>query len=470
MDGARPGILIIDDEPAVCWALAELSRSMGYEARTAGEAAAGLSQLADREFDAVVLDIQLPGLNGLEALEKIKVLRADLPVVVITAHGTMETAVAAIQRGAFEYLLKPVDMETLKTVLAAAVQRRQSRLRLTASAPLALSDSTMVGRSPSMQEVFKQIALVAATDMAVLIQGETGTGKELVARAIHRYSGHSGGPFVAVNCSLLSGELIASELFGHEKGAFTGADRAVPGKVELADGGTLLLDEVGDLSGEAQARLLRFLDDREFYRVGSAQPRHADVRVLAATNRSLRASALAGSFRRDLFFRISTVTIELPPLRQRGEDLDLLIDHFLVRCAAGAMAPEARRLLAGYTFPGNVRELRNAIEHAAAMAGGQPIAPQHLPEAIAHPPAPGEAASLDQWAATTLVQVLAAGAQDGYEQAIARWERPLLEAAMKRFDGNQARVAAALNLHRSTLRKKLRRYGLIGEGEGEERS
>ena len=297
--------------------------------------------------------------------------------------------------------------------------------------------------------------------MGVLIQGETGSGKELVARAIHRFSRRGGGPFVAVNCSLLTGELVGSELFGHEKGAFTGADRAVPGKVEISSGGTLLLDEVGDLSGEAQARLLRFLDDGEFYRVGSAQPRRADVRVVAATNRSLRAAAMGGTFRRDLFFRLSAVTIELPPLRDRGSDIQLLIDHFLAESAAAGMTDDARGLLAGCAFPGNVRELRHAIEHAAAMAGRQPIGPEHLPDAIIRPAASAEGATLAQWAERLLGRVLASGDPNAYEQLIHRWERPVLEAAMTRFDGNQARIAEALGMHRSTLRKRLRGYGLI---------
>jgi two-component system nitrogen regulation response regulator GlnG len=461
MTQTKPTILIIDDEAGVCWALAELARSMGYAADTANDAASGLSKLTGQHFDAVVLDIQLPGLNALDALPRIKADQPELPVIVITAFGTMETAVAAMQRGAFDYLLKPVDMTTLRTVLSAAVEHRRRSAELAARTAPPVSDSSIVGHCPQMQEVFKRIAIVAGTDMAVLIQGETGTGKELVARAIHRFSRRAGGPFVAVNCSLLSGELIASELFGHEKGAFTGADRAVPGKVEVAQGGTLLLDEVGDLPPEAQGRLLRFLDDGEFYRVGSVEARHADVRVVAATNRPLRAAALAGRFRRDLFFRVSGVCIELPPLSRRGGDVDLLVDHFLRHSGAAGITDEARALLRAYPFPGNVRELRTAIEHASAMAGKQPIAPEHLPQAILRPGVPPEAATFPQWAERVLEEVLDSGAGKGFEELVARWEAPVLAAAMKRFQGNQARIAAALNMHRSTLRKKLRAYGLI---------
>ena len=461
MNTAGANVLIIDDEPGVCWALAELARSMGHSAAVAHDAQEGLETLERGQFDVVFLDIQLPGLNGLDALPRIKSAHPDLPVVVITAHGTMDTAVSAVQRGAFEYLLKPVDMETIKTVLTAAMEHRRRSAELSHTSPAQVSDATIVGRCPAMQEVFKQVALVCRTDVSVLIQGETGTGKELVARAIHRFSPRCSGPFVAVNCSLLSGELIASELFGHEKGAFTGADRRAPGKVEVAQGGTLLLDEVGDLSLEAQARLLRFLDSGEFYRVGSAQPRRADVRVIAAANRPLRPAAMAGQFRRDLYFRISGVVIELPPLRQRGSDVQLLIDHFLARCGAAGISEQARRLLSGYAFPGNVRELRNAIEHAAAMAGPRPIQPEHLPEAVRHPVVPEEGASLEQWAETLLDRVLAEGDERGFERLMSEWERPVLAAAMARFEGNQARIAAALKMHRSTLRKKLRAYGLI---------
>jgi two-component system nitrogen regulation response regulator GlnG len=464
MNPDKANILIVDDEPGVCWAMAELARSMGHAAETASDAAAGMEKLSAGGFDVVVLDIQLPGLNGLEALPKIRASHPDVPVVVITAYGTMQTAVDAVQRGAFEYLLKPVDMDTLRTVLSGAVECRRRQAELTAATPEPMPEQPMTGRCGRMQEVFKQIALVAGTDMTVLIQGETGTGKELAARAIHRFSPRAAGPFVAVNCSLLSGEIVGSELFGHDKGAFTSADRPAPGKVEVADGGTLLLDEVGDLAPDAQGRLLRFLDDGEFFRVGSVQARRADVRVIAATNRLLRAAALAGQFRRDLFFRISAVTIDLPPLRDRGDDVELLIDRFLAEGAAAGMTAEARATLKAYSFPGNVRELRNAIEHAAAMAGEQPIAPEHLPEAVSRPVVPAQGATLEQWADAMLDQVLASGTAAGYEELMRRWDEPLLAAGMKRFAGNQARLAAALHLHRSTLRKKLRAYGLIDGG------
>ena len=471
---AKPNILIVDDEPGVCYAMIELAKAMGLAARSAPDAAAGLAALAADHYDALVLDIQLPGLNGLDALPGIKRGHPDLPVIVVTAHGTMETAVTAVQRGAFEYLLKPVDMDTLKTVLAAAVEQGRQRAQLASAAP-PVSDSAVVGRCPAMQEVFKQIALVAATDMAVLIQGETGTGKELVARAIHRYSARSAGPFVAVNCSLLSGELVASELFGHEKGAFTGADRPATGRVEIADGGTLLLDEVGDLAEPAQARLLRFLDNGEYYRVGSSVPRRADVRVLAASNRPLRPAALSGHFRRDLFFRLAGMTIELPPLRERGGDLALLVDYFLARGGAAGMDGEARAALGRYGFPGNVRELRNIIEHAAAMAGlrhggagRQRIGLEHLGQAVLRPSADGAGARLDDWARRLLDEVLAGGGPGGFERLIARWEGPVLAAAMQRFENNQARLAAALGMNRSTLRKKLREHGMLEAGDGGE--
>lgn len=461
MSENKPHILIIDDEPSICWALAELAKSMGFEAQTASDAADGMSKLAAGPADVVVLDIQLPGFSGLDILPAIKADYPDVPVVVITAFGTMETAITAVQRGAFEYLLKPVDMAVLKTVLLAAVEHRRRIAELSAVTVEPVSESAMVGRCRAMQEIFKQAGTVAATAMPVLIQGETGTGKELLARAIHRYSDRSAGPFVAVNCSLLSGELVGSELFGHEKGAFTGADRASPGKVASADGGTLLLDEVGDLSAEAQARLLRFLDDGEFYRVGSSQPRRADVRILAATNRPLRSAALSGQFRRDLFFRISGVVLELPPLSRRDDDVNLLINHFLACCGDAGITDETRKILNAYSFPGNVRELRNIITASAAMASGRPIAPEHLPEEILHPTVPESGASLDKLAQGLLNEVLTGGVERGYEELMRRWEQPILSAAMARFSGNQAKIAEALKMHRSTLRKKLRGYGLV---------
>ena len=458
-----PTILIVDDQPGICWAIAELARSMQWEAVTAGDAAGGMERLAVGDVDVLVLDIQLPGVSGLDALPQIKADHPDLPVVVITAHGTMATAIEAVQKGAFEYLLKPVDADTLRTVLNAAVGQRHRRAELTAATPANVPESVMIGQCPAMQEVFKQIALVAATDMPVLIQGETGTGKELAARAIHRYSSRAAGPFVAVNCSLLSAELAASELFGHEKGAFTGAERTTTGKVEAAAGGSLLLDEVGDLSAEAQAQLLRFLDDRQYFRVGSTESRLADVRVLAATNRPLRAAAMAGRFRRDLFFRLSAVNIELPALRDRPGDAELLVDHFVSLVEAAGISDDARAALLACAFPGNVRELRNAVSSAAALAGGGTIHPEHLPDTLAQPFAPAEGATLEQWAANILDDVLASGAS--FESLLARWEAPVLAAAMKRFSGNQARLAEALHMHRTTLRKKLRAHGLLDGAE-----
>lgn len=460
MEQKEGTILVIEDEPAVCTAIANVAKSMGYETLTAYDAVEGMEKLSSSSIDAVVLDIQLPGINGLEALPKILSNRPGVRVIVITAYGTMETAMTAIQRGAFEYLLKPVDIETLKTVLSAAVKHHLRGKITTDDKTLPSESLEIIGKCPQMQEVFKQSAAVAGTDIPVLIQGDTGTGKELLARAIHRYSKRADGPFVPVNCSLLTGQLIASELFGHEKGAFTGADKPVAGKVEIASGGTLLLDEIGDLSHEAQARLLRFLDNGEYYRVGATTLSKADVRIIAASNRPLRPAALSGQFRRDLFFRISSVTIELPPLKERGQDIDLLIDHFLNRFGSAGITHQARQLLKDYSYPGNVRELRNAIAAATTMAAHRPIKPEHLPEEIRHADQP-DIDSLDQLAEAMLERVLQARSSNAFDELQAQWERPILAAAMKRFDGNQARIAAALNVHRTTLRKKLRKYKLI---------
>jgi len=455
-------ILVIEDEPAVCTAIAKVVRSMGHKVLTAHDAVEGIEKISSSsgKINVVVLDIQLPGMNGLEALPKIRSIQPDVEVIVITAYGTMETAMKAIQQGAYEYLLKPIDIKTLKTVISSAVEHHRRKNTSTKDETIPANQWEIIGKCPEMQEVFKQSAVVAGTDMPVLIQGDTGTGKELLARAIHRYSKRANGPFVPVNCSLLSGELIASELFGHEKGAFTGADKPSIGKVEIASGGTLLLDEIGDLSDEAQARLLRFLDNGEFYRVGSATLRRADVRIIAASNRPLRAAAMSGQFRRDLFFRISSVTIELPPLKERGQDIDLLIDYFLHRFKAAGITPQARELLKGYSFPGNVRELRNIIAAAVTMAGHRPIEPEHLPEEIRRSDQTG-IESLDDAAEAMLDKVLQTSPSNAFEELQAAWEKPLLSAAMKKFHRNQAKIAAALNIHRTTLRRKLRKYGLI---------
>jgi two-component system nitrogen regulation response regulator GlnG len=464
-------ILIVDDEQSVRWAFSQLARTMGHTPKAVATAEEAFAALEDQAIELAIVDIQLPGMDGLAALEQLSERYPEVPVIIITAHGTMETAIEATARGAFEYLLKPVELQDVKLVIEAALAATVTRARIAATAAEAppAAETTMVGRCEPMQEVYKRIGAVAGARITVLIEGETGTGKELVARAIHQHSGRKDKAFIAFNCACMDGPLLESELFGHEKGAFTGADATKVGKIELADGGTILLDEIGEMPLEAQAKLLRFLEDRCFFRVGGTALRSADVRILAATNRQLRPLAASGAFRRDLFYRLGAVTIALPPLRDRGEDLDLLVDHFLQRgAAAGGSAPvigeAARAAIRRYNWPGNVRELRHAVEMAALMARGGRIEPTHLPESVHAPEALGEppAEGLARLARKLLADALAAERGAGFEALMAQFERPLLAAALEHFDGNQSAVAKALGMHRATLRNKLRSHGLVG--------
>ena len=468
-------ILIVDDEKSVRWAFGQLVKSMGHQPVAVATAEEAFAKLAAEPLDLAIVDIQLPGMDGLAALDELGEQYPEIPVIIITAHGTMETAIEATRRGAFEYMLKPVELDDVKLVIEAALSATLTRAEIAEAASQEESAATptaMVGRCEGMQEVYKRIGAVAGSDITVLIEGETGTGKELVARAICQHSKRKDKPLVALNCACMDGPLLESELFGHEKGAFTGADATKVGKMELADGGTILLDEIGEMPLEAQAKLLRFLEDRCFYRIGGTELRSADVRILAATNRELRPMSMSGTFRRDLFYRLGAVTIHLPALRERGEDVDLLVDHFLDRLAGGAggkihVSDAARGLLNRYAWPGNVRELRHAVELAALMARGGVIEPEHLPEAIAAPDLAGgdTTEGLAALAKRLLLEALADPASAGFESLMARFEAPLLEAAMEHFGGNQSALAAALALHRGTLRKKLRTHGLI-EGGG----
>ncbi len=464
-------ILIVDDEKSVRWAFGKLVKSMGHEPVAVATAEEAFTKLAAEPLDLAIVDIQLPGMDGLAALDRLSEQYPEIPVIIITAHGTMETAIEATRRGAFEYMLKPVELDEVKLVIEAALAAAVTRSEIAdddeRTSP---AQTAMVGRCEAMQEVYKRIGAVAGNEITVLIEGETGTGKELVARAICQHSPRKDRPLVAFNCACMEGPLLESELFGHEKGAFTGADATKVGKMELADGGTILLDEIGEMPLEAQAKLLRFLEQRAFYRVGGTELRSADVRILAATNRELRPMSMSGAFRRDLFYRLGAVTIHIPPLRERGEDIDLLVDHFIDRLAGTSgkvhVSDAARRMLRAYAWPGNVRELRHAVELAALMTRGGVIEPEHLPEAISTPDAPaGDAGeTLAALAAHLLATALADPASASFESLMNRFEAPLLAAAMDHFENNQSALASALGLHRATLRKKLRTHGLIESG------
>jgi DNA-binding NtrC family response regulator len=450
-------VLIIDDEPGVCWALRKALEDAGHEVDVAGTAEQGLPRAPGK--DLVFLDIALPGMNGLEALGRLQ----DLPVVVITAHGTVENAVEALRRGAFDYLVKPLRPEELpalvdRAVRRSALEREVGRLRRELAGRT--GTSPLRGATRPMQEVFKQIATVAMAEAPVLIRGESGTGKELVARTIHAASRRSEGPFEPIDCGALPEGLLESELYGHERGAFTGAVARKRGRIELAHGGTLFLDEVGELSAASQAKLLRFLAEHQIVRLGGSQHLPVDVRVIAASHRDLRAGVQGGSFREDLYYRLAVTEIDLPPLRARREDIPLLVAHFLERefDYPGEVSEEAVAVLARHAWPGNVRELRNAVEAATVRARGGVILPEHLPPSVGS----GAAGGADELA--RLVAGMADAAPEGGKHAAVQEaaERALVAHVLERTGGNQVQAARQLGIHRTTLRRLIERYGLRG--------
>ncbi len=467
-------ILIVDDEASVCWALREYLSDEGHGVSIAATAEEGLELARDTRLDAIVLDVRLPGMDGLTALRAFREAGGRAPVIVVTAFGNLDTAVRAMEGGAFDYLVKPFDLEQAGAVLRRALDARGARdAPLGNGAPPPAGPEDLVGASPAMQELFRKIALAAPADVSVLITGESGTGKELVARAIHRHSARRAGPFLPVCLAALSPSLIERELFGHVRGAFTGAEQDRKGLLELAHGGTVLLDEVGDIPPPLQVKLLRAIERREVTPVGDARPRPADIRVIAATHRPLGDLMAAGQFREDLFFRLSVFPIHVPPLRERRGDIPLLAAHFLRLSARSGTAgnlsiPEVvLKELAARDWSGNVRELRNAVEHAAIVARGRGIRPEDLPLPLPRATPGATSASQEirdrvaRWAAED------AGRSKGQVQKPSLYDRflevvepPLLEAALKACRNNRAAAADFLGIHRATLRQKLRRHGI----------
>jgi two-component system nitrogen regulation response regulator GlnG len=472
-------LLVIDDEPAICWGLAQLGQRLGHEVQSASSAEQGLQLAGDNLPDLVLLDVRLPGMDGLTALPKMRQLAPAAPVVVMTAHGDLSTAVQAVRQGAWDYVAKPFDLAQIERIIGRALAEPP----MTTAAAISPQADGMVGRTPVMQEVFKRIALVAPSDACVMLAGESGTGKELVARAIHRYSRRSGGPFVAVNVAALNPTLAESELFGHVRGAFTGADQPRQGLLVEANGGTLFLDEVADIPLPVQVKLLRALEHGEVMPVGSGRTVPASFRLITATHQDLPAKVRRGEFRHDLYYRLATFQIDLPPLAGRREDIPLLVDHFVQQFAPGAtsatrISQAALEALLTQPWHGNVRELRNAVEHGLILAREGPILPEHLPAAL--PPLAADhratASASSAAPATSPVDDLRArltawaqerlrGSDPGnlYDEFLSLVEPPFLEAALKRHHGQCAAAARVLGIHRTTLKKKLDDYGIAGE-------
>jgi two-component system NtrC family response regulator len=452
-------VLVVDDEESIVWVFRKLIESMGHAFFSAATAEKGVEVARAEQPDLVFMDVKLPGMDGLTALADVRRVAPRAKHVVITAHGTLDTAVKAVKSGAAEYLTKPVDLDRVRALIESSlagaalnkeVQSLRKRENLTG----------IVGRSAAMQEVFKQVAAVASSEANVLLVGESGTGKELVARAIHHNGPRSNGPFEAINCGSIPETLLESELYGHEKGAFTGAVRRKPGKFEVAHQGTVFLDEIGEMALASQVKLLRFLEERAFARVGGTEPVAVDVRIVAATNLNLEERVREGRFREDLYFRLNVVKIVIPPLRDRRDDIPLLVAFYLDQARGAGVTDETMDILKAHTWPGNVRELRNAIERGAVLAHGGVVRPEHLPEAVRSPRPVGETDV--EARVRELVERLIQGGPPGdlYRQVEARWEKALLRRVLEMTGGNQVKASELLGINRMTLRKKIETHGL----------
>jgi two-component system response regulator HydG len=468
-------VLVVDDEPTLLRALESLLSRKGHEVVALDSPIVATQRLAKEDFDVALLDIKMPELSGLELLSAVKHRRPEVEVVMMTGHATVETALQALKAGAYDYLTKPFeDVEHVARQVAKAAERKllldRNRQLETQLREQRLGDG-LVGSSAPMREVTRMIEAVAYSATTVLITGESGTGKELVARALHVRSPRKAQPFVALNCGALTETLLESELFGHVKGAFTGAQRDQRGLFDAADGGTIFLDEIGDIPLATQVRLLRVLQEGEIKRVGSADAIKVDVRVIAATHRDLPKLVKAGRFREDLFYRLNVINIQLPPLRERVEDVPLLSHHFLRRYAdrlgkkVRSLSPEAIELLCGYRWPGNVRELENAIERAVVLCRSEAVTPPDLPPAVTGRTAPlvRDAPAVGDDAAWLSMSYAAAK-----EQALRRFEKTYVEALMKACDSNISAAARKAGMDRSNFKRVLRKYRSDIEPDGGE--
>lgn len=470
-------LLVVDDEPNIVYSITECLGSASLRVISAGTAREGVDLVGQIRPDAVILDVRLPDMSGLEAYDRIRSIDPRLPVIMLTAFARPETAIEAIQRGAYEYLLKPVDFARLREVVekALAVSRISRVPALLADAPPDnVSADRIVGHSAAMQEVYKTIGRVAAQDATVLILGESGTGKELVARALYHYSKRNNQPFLAINCAALPESLLESELFGHERGAFTGADQRRIGKFEQIHGGTIFLDEIGDMTAATQAKALRLLQQQQFERIGGNVTITTDVRIIAATNKDLPTLVEQGKFRPDLYYRLSGFTVLLPPLRERRDDIPVLTDHFveLYNQDLGknirSVAPAVRQALERHSWPGNVREFQSAIQYAMVHATGDVLTLDCLPKSCLAEPggavslagaAGDEAGQLSQ----LVCQLLAEGKIDIYHRVATVVDRIVLQEVLRHVGGHQQQAAELLGISRMTLRSKLRALGLAAE-------
>jgi nitrogen regulation protein NR(I) len=467
-----PRLLIVDDEPNLLYSLTKVLRSESLEIATAETARDGIEKVRDLKPDVVILDVRLPDMSGLDAFSEMSEIDPRLPVIMITAYSTMETAIEATKRGAYEYLLKPVAFDQLRGTVQRALE-----LRLGDALPAAANGAEiqpaaglLIGQSTAMQEVYKGIGRIAPQDVTVLLEGESGVGKELVAQVIYHYSRRSQGPFLAINCAAIPEPLLESELFGHERGAFTGAADLRIGKFQQVDGGTLFLDEIGDMPLSAQAKMLRVLQDGSFERVGSNKTLRANVRVIAATNQNLEELVEEGLFRRDLYYRLKVFAIRIPPLRDRLDDLPPLLDYFIrlfnqeLGKNVRSVSAEAMQVLQQHPWPGNIRELQSAVKYGLVHAVSDSITPDCLPPGCGASPAaaapraaPSGSLNVSQFAR----DLLDGGEGDIYRRVHGEVDRILLPEVLERVGGNQVLASQLLGIARSTLRTRISDLGMI---------
>ena len=464
-------LLIVDDEVNIRRVLSAMLKREGYEVSAAGDGEQALAVLARSPVDVVITDLVMPRLGGLELLKRVGSDFPDVPVIMITAHGTVDTAVEAMKAGAFDYITKPFDQEELKKVIVKATRARDLERQHLHTGGGDGERPPLVGQSAAMRSVYEVIGKVADSPSTVLLTGESGTGKELVAQALHRGSSRRDKPLIKVNCAAIPKDLVESELFGYEKGAFTGAVGSKPGRFELADGGTLFLDEIGEVPVEMQVKLLRALQESEFERVGGIRTIHVDVRLIAATNRDLKALIADGRFREDLFYRLNVVPVALPPLRERREDIPALAQHFVEKYdrrlgkKVERVDDEALEVLLAYSWPGNIRELENLMERSVLFADGPVITAAQLPESLREkaPVAPTPIAAVGPIGA--IAAPSGASMKEIVRQAQAELERELITRALEETGGNVTRAAKRLQISRKSLQVKMKELGLRGADE-----
>jgi len=446
----RGKVLVADDDPDIREILHDRLDALGFSVITAQDGEEAVKKALNEMPDMVFLDLQMPRMDGLQALKKLRKEDPELSVIVVTAFGTIEKAVEAVRAGASDFIQKPFTIEHLKWVIEKEVERRALRqANLCLKGELNALDKDILGESPTIRKVTEEAKKASATTSTILLLGESGTGKEVFARAIHRWSSRSDRPFVVINCVVLRNELLESELFGHEKGAFTGAYQQRKGKLEIADGGTVFLDEIGDLNPELQAKLLRVLQEREFERVGGNRPIHVNIRVIAATHRDLRKEVQSGRFRDDLYFRLNVIALHLPPLRERKGDIPILVDYFLRRACQTVkkegmtLTPAAIKQMETYHWPGNLREMGNLMERAVVLAQGRVITPDDL-----------RLQAADPVAATGVPPSLP------YHEALQMHQVALIQSALAKSGGNQTQAAELLGLQRTYLSRLLRKFNI----------